>query len=612
VRSFHGHDVDVNDVAFNSDGSLLATTGDDGAARLWDPATGEERWSFESSPDIGVWGPSFSPDGSLFAASWPDAVRIMDLRTGRTVRRIDAVPVPIRTAFSPDGERIAISTESAPIAVVVDVSSGQEVFTLEGHTHTTKDVAWSPDGRWIATSSDDGSARIWNAGTGDLRFALLAHEVTIQDIAWSPDSTRLLTGSSDGTAKLWGVTEGGPRELLSLSAQGTRSGVRGVAFSPDGDRVMTGDESITAVKVWDVDITGDAEVANLPGVRLFGGSTAFTPDGRRVLATGPDGSVAVWDPDRGRSLLAFGPDSSSAGSGGSVGDGSLIDGPSGADVLAIEVTSDGRLVATASADGFARVWDAETGREAFVVHRDAQVDDITWSPQGDLLATATRDGDAGLVTVFDRSGDELATLREEPGVRFGSVSFSADGRLLASSRMSAGRADPNIRGVSIWDWERGEVVRTIDAGAGRAVFAPTGDRIAVTISLPGGDAGTVEVWDTATGRKTATLAGHTAGVRDVAFAPDGATVATSGADGTVRLWDAESGAQTLVLDGHRGVVTSVAFSPDGSRLASASADGTVRVWALDLDDLIEIAWNELTRTLTNEECQRYLHRAHCD
>jgi WD40 repeat protein len=122
----------------------------------------------------------------------------------------------------------------------------------------------------------------------------------------------------------------------------------------------------------------------------------------------------------------------------------------------------------------------------------------------------------------------------------------------------------------------------------------------------------VEVWDTATGRKTATLAGHTASVRDVTFAPNGATVATSGADGTVRLWDAESGAQALVLDGHRGVVTSVAFSPDGSRLASASADGTVRVWALDLDDLIEIAWNELTRTLTNEECQRYLHRAHCD
>ena len=269
VRSFQGHDKDINAVEFNGDGSLMATTGDDGAARIWDPATGEQQWSFESSPDLEVWGPSFHPDGSLFVASWPDAVMIMDLRTGRTVRRIDALAKPEQTAFSPDGERIAISTEDAPIAVVVDISSGETVFTLEGHTHPTKNVAWSPDGRWLATSSDDASARIWNARTGELHFALLSHETTVQDIAWSPDSTRLVTGSNDGTAKVWSITEGGPRELLSLSAQDTRSGMKAVAFSPDGDRVMTGDESITAVKIWDVGITGDAEVANLPAVRAF-------------------------------------------------------------------------------------------------------------------------------------------------------------------------------------------------------------------------------------------------------------------------------------------------------------------------------------------------------
>lgn len=292
-------------------------------------------------------------------------------------------------------------------------------------------------------------------------------------------------------------------------------------------------------------------------------------------------------------------------------DDGVIDGPSGTDVFAIDVNRDGRLIATASTDGFARVWDAATGHEAFTVHRGAQVDDVAWSPNGDLLATAIRDGDTGLVTIVDRSGDEVATVREEAGVHVGSVSFSSDGRLLATSRVSAGRPDPNIRGVTIWDWDRGQVVRTIDTGAVRAVFDPTGDRIAATIAVPAGDAGTVEIWDPATGRKTATLAGHTGGAWEVAFAPDGDTVATTGADGTVRLWDAVSGEQTLVLTGHRGFVNSVAFSPDGSRLASASADGTVRVWALDLDDLVEIARNELTRTLTDEECQRYLHQARC-
>jgi len=611
LLSFRGHDVDVNDIAFSRDGSMLATTGDDGAARVWDPITGEELGSFRDPTDVGVWGPKFSPDGSLLAASWPDGVRIIDLATRQTIREIGAVPIPLHTSFSPDGERIAISSEAALKAVVVDVRSGEELFTLQGHKLTLKDIEWSPDGRWIATSSNDGSAHLWDAGTGSSRFALLGHAATIQDLEWSPDSTRLITGSDDGTAKVWLITEGGPRELLSLSAQDTRSGIRGVAFSPNGSRVMTGDEAITATKVWDVSITGDAEWANLPAIPFFTGSAAFTPDGRGLIASSMDGSATAWAAETGRELQTFRPNSTSVEpAGANVVAPDPTDDPSGTDILAIDVSKDGKSIATASADGSASVWDAASSVRRFTIGPEAGITDVAWSPNGELLATAGSDGDAGLVRIVDPSGEEVAVLSEETGVRFGSVQFSPDGRLLLTSRVAMGRADPAIPEVRLWDWARGEVARTINAPAERAAFDPTGARIATTTNLPAGDAGIVQIWDSTTGQELTSLEGH-AGVWDVAFSPDGSSVATAGSDRTVRLWDPDSGGQVLALRGHGGLVTTVTFSPDGSKLASVSVDGTVRVWALDLHDLIEIAKSQVRRTLTDEECRQYLHVDRC-
>jgi WD40 repeat protein len=386
---------------------------------------------------------------------------------------------------------------------------------------------------------------------------------------------------------VWEITKDGAREVLSLSAQDMASGVLAV-FSPDGKRVMTGDAQIRSVKIWDVSRTGDAEWANLPSVPGDLGGVAFTPDGRRVIASNGDGSVTLWDAEAGKRSETIGrPQSSSGTSGG---------------ILAIDVSSDGRLIAAAGPT--AKAWNAETGIEVSTVRSDGGVEDLDWSPDGSLLATA---GSGGLIKIVDRSGKEMAALREDPSFRLSAVQFSPDGELLATARIPpTAPAGPAVAQVKIWDWRRGAVVRTISVPAEGLAFDPTGTRFATADVR-----GLVEIWDVGRGRRVATLRGHSGAVNDVAFSPDGSVIASASTDGTVRLWDPESGAELLVLRGHQTTVWDLAFSPDGSKLASFSPDRTVRVWALDLDDLIDIAKRELTRSLTNEECQHYLHVDRC-
>jgi WD40 repeat protein len=622
LRSIPGHDGDLNDLAFNHDGTLLATTGTDGAARIWDVATGDELHTVEV-PDyleaFGVWGPSFSADGALFAAAWPAAgvVKILDLGTGRVVQEIRSVAAPFGTSFDPSGARIAVSQVLDPEAVVADVGSGDRLFTLKGHLAGVLDIAWSQDGVSIATASGDGTARIFDGRTGAHRLALLNHSGPVLGLDWSPDGSRVVTASGDGTTRLWQVTEGGARLMISLTAQVMRKGVNGVSFSPDGTRVMTGDLAGTATTVWDVSMTGDAEVANLPAVAAAFGAVAFTSDGRRLVATGAGGSVTVWDAHTFTRVRTLGvspgspPPPTLGGSSHSPPATSL------GDAFSIAVSRDGRLVAAARYDGTVRVWDVETGVDAFTVHagptfRRQPWMDVAWNRAGELLAIATNDGLTGRVTIVDRAGREVAVLQEDYGIAVGSVAFSPDGEQLITTRLPTVESDPDDGQVVIWDWKAAEVERTIDTPARHARLSPAGDLIASdtrTQAALWGD--TVHVWDAASGRRVSTLSGHSGGVWDFAFSPDGSRLATTGFDGTIWIWDPRSGEPLQVLRGHRGAVTAVAFSPDGSRLASVGAEGTVRVWALELDDLVEIAEKELKRTLTDEECQQYLHLRRC-
>jgi WD40 repeat protein/DNA-binding SARP family transcriptional activator len=592
VLAFEGHNGDVTDVAFSRDGSRLATTGDDGMLKVWNPSTGDLLAS--RSGDGTALGPSFSEDGSLVAGVWnngdDDEVGVLDVLTDRVVWT-HPMSMAADTALSPDGKHLAV-TAIHRNGKVFDLETGEGAFEfktgLSVGDPSIRGASWSPDGRYIATTGSLGVPQIWDAETGKLRFKLLGHAGFVASVAWSPSTStgktsHLVTGGLEGTAKVWDIGQHGVREVLSLSAQEMGSGIVGVAFSPDGNRVMAGNVDLSAVKIWDIGPDGDAEWGNFRSTSGLFSAVEFMPDGRRLVATSHSGSaLTVWDLQDERPVRTI----ATTGI---------------RQVYSTDVSPDGALIA-AGGDAIhfpigdaLGVWRSSTGERLFGVKHRFSVYAVAFSPDGDHLVTA---GWRGTAKIIDRSGQVIQILKDEHGYVLNSAQFSPDGRLIATAALGHDL-------VTIWDWQRGTVIRTIN-GKDLVDFDPRMSRIATL-----DQEGRVEIRDLQGGKRLAALPAQPGRLYDVTFSPDGSLIATAGDDGTVRLFDADTGTQHMVLRGHACAVDNVAFSLDGTKLASSSACDGVRIWALDIDDLLEIARQNVTRSLTNEECRQYLHLHAC-
>lgn len=633
IRVIPAHDERVNGIAFSPDGRLLGTTSEDGHARLWDLGTGEQIHELSSEGEGDALAPAFDEDGSLFAAAWwnDGFVQILDVETG-TARPIflgdadtgqDQVRCCPRTAtFDPDGRRILIASLGPSPSVVVDVETTNVLLDLGGQE--VRSAAWSPDGSSIALAGADGDVQIVDASTGELRFTIDAHRSRVNDVDWSPDpdTSRLVTAGDSGTAKIWTIDDETGRELYTLSAQDTRAGIIDVEFSPDGTRVLTGDIENRAAIVWHVGAAGGAEVANVPAVASSDNTAAFSPDGRWILVGNSTGGLTVWDARTFTPVRTLGP---APPADELPSDGDFVSPPAATPyfVNSIAVNPEDPLVAAATTEvressweSSLRIWDIESGDEPFRVEPRGFVDDVAWTPDGALLAISTTAFESGRsegwVTVVDRSGEEIASHRE-PDVQILSITFSADGaHLIGSISANDSRVSEFGEGSVIsWDWARDEIVNSVEVHGAENALSPREDIVVSTPENFLGGSQVAEVWEWPSGRHLRTIVGNSGSVIRSAFSPDGARLATASKDGAVWLWDPYTGDAQLTLRGHDGQVSALAFSPDGSRLATAGRDGILRVWTLDLDELVEIAEEGLTRALSDDECRQYLHSRSC-
>jgi WD40 repeat protein len=583
-------------VAFSPDGRWIAT-GNASDLVIWDAATGKEEYRL---PDPGnrnlpLLSLAYSPDGRRIIAGYGDfggAVGHANLWDPKSRKLIERVPGDRGSvngvAFSPDSREVGLASSKGFVELceVEGPIRSNRVRPLRGHTDVVYAVAFSPDGRYLASGGMDRAIQLWDRDTGHEIQPLPGHESWVCGLAFSPDSRWLLSASEDRSLKLWEVASG--RKLADF--HGHQSYTSCVAFSPDGRLAASGGRD-HAVKLW---LTTWRAPLIFPGHDRAIRSLKFLPDSQRLVSGVGDGStrcrLQMWDAMTGERLEP-----------------SFASCP---EVYAIALHPEGRRLATAGPDGgegvgtvrvwdldtdqpvreqkgqtgevtevtySLRVWDLETGQPVWKQKLDAtEVTDLAYSPDGRWLAAAGVDerGSGGAVRLWDaETGREIRTFEKHTASAFG-VAFSPDCRWLAS-----GWGDRTVR---IWDTrDPAGKARELPGHTGmvrRVKFLPDGRLASAGGSFLLSELGEVKIWDLSTGTVLHDLRGHSVAVFDLASSPDGQRLVTGSLDTTVKLWDTMTGEEVFTLRGHTAGVLSVAFSSDGRRIASGSIDRTVRVW----------------------------------
>src|SRR6266545_562701 len=575
-------------VVFSADGKQLLTASGDNSAILWDIATSQALFTLKGHTAL-VSSVAISPDGKLFATAGDDpTVKLWDAGTGKEVATLTGHHgEALVLAFSADGKRIYAGSDADGYAIAWDVATGEELFRFSGQAIVfgVDAIAASPDGARLATGEFDTTVRVWDSADGTLLLTLFGHSSQVVSVAFSADSKFLASASEDGSVKLWDAETG--KALFTLS--GHTSGVLSVAFSPDGNQLYTSSRDGT-IKIWNVSPTAGSDWLNLVGHTDRVWSVAYRPDGQQLATLSQDGSINIWDAVNGKELRTI-TLQNFLSAGGNAPPGGVSYSPDGKRLAYNDINT-------------TTIVDATSGAEILTLPPfKSPTVDVVFSHDGTQLAVASRDGTMG---IYDSSTGKMLIQFPTSSAGIQRIAFSPDGKRIASA---------NDDGAYVWDATTGKNLLTF-SGHGVGIrssgiaFSPDGKWVASS-----GNDGTIKVWDSETGAEIFTLAGHTGSTFGVAFSPDGQYLATTSVDRTIKIWKlqkaGEQVAEPLTLYGNTGAVYLAVFSPDGTRIISVGRNPIVRVYELNIEDLIALARSRLTRDLTQNECQKYLHLDTC-
>jgi WD40 repeat protein len=354
--TFKGHTEAVSSVAFSPDGRRIVSGSWDRTLKVWDAQASPAALTLLGHQSQ-VAGVAVSPDGQRLASAASDwdggasryvngELRVWETKSGRTVLNHEGQFSGVTcVAFSPDGKSLASGRGAwdeqhkqytSGEVRLLDPMTGEERALFSGHSGCILCLAFSPDGRLLASAGFDGTIKVWEVEAAREAFTLPGHAKAVTSLAFSPDGRLLASGGFDTVVKVWDVRA--RAEARSLPAAGM---VSGVAFNPEGDRLAACGYYTSGVQVWET-ATG-RQVLTLKGHAGYVTAVAFSPDGKRVVTAGEDNTLRLWETEAGQEVLTL------------KGHTNIV--------RSVAFSRDGRRLISGGWDRTVRVWDASPPAE---------------------------------------------------------------------------------------------------------------------------------------------------------------------------------------------------------------------------------------------------------